>query len=146
MCCSSHVGNAIKNVPRDKVVIASKWAAMKGEAGITCDTSPANCRSSLEGALRRIGVDYIDLYIMRGWDHKTPLEDSIKAMAVSLREMCHFSLVQHFVHCSFIMYPFVNLQQRQVQIFSQGHTVATSCLHMMLLCNVTSVTSYSGPV
>ena len=56
---------------------------MKTEGKYVMDSSPQNVRKSLEGTLQRIGVDYIDLYILRGWDQKTPIEDTIKAMAVS---------------------------------------------------------------
>ena len=77
-------GKAIKDTPRDQVIIASKWGVMKDEEGkYTQDNSAAYARKSLEGSLKRLGVDYIDLYIMRSWDHKTPIEESIKGMAVS---------------------------------------------------------------
>ena len=33
--------------------------------------------------MKRLGVDYMDLYIMRSWDQKTPIEESVKAMGVS---------------------------------------------------------------
>ena len=57
---------------------------MKDEKGnYTQDNSAAYARKSLEGSLKRLGVDYIDLYIMRSWDHKTPIEEAIKGMAVS---------------------------------------------------------------
>ena len=77
-------GKAIKDTPRDQVIIASKWGVMKDEEGkYTQDNSAAYARKSLEGSLKRLGVDYIDLYIMRSWDHKTPIEESVKGMAVS---------------------------------------------------------------
>ena len=77
-------GKAIKDIPRDQVVIASKWGVMKDEQGkYTQDNTADYARKSLEGSLKRLGVDYIDLYIMRSWDHKTPIEESVKGMAVS---------------------------------------------------------------
>jgi len=83
-CCVSCTGKAIKDIPRDQVVIASKWGVMKDDKGnYTQDNSAAYARKSLEGSLKRLGVDYIDLYIMRSWDHKTPIEEAIKGMAVS---------------------------------------------------------------
>jgi len=82
--CMSYTGKAIKDIPRDQVVIASKWGVMKDEKGnYTQDNSAAYARKSLEGSLKRLGVDYIDLYIMRSWDHKTPIEEAIRGMAVS---------------------------------------------------------------
>ena len=82
--CVCYTGKAIKDISRDQVVIASKWGVMKDEQGnYTQDNSAAYARKSLEGSLKRLGVDYIDLYIMRSWDHKTPIEEAIKGMAVS---------------------------------------------------------------
>ncbi len=84
--CVSCTGKAIKDIPRDQVVIASKWGVMKDEQGkYTQDNSAAYARKSLEGSLKRLGVDYIDLYIMRSWDHKTPIEEAISGMAVSIK-------------------------------------------------------------
>lgn len=81
------IGKAIKDIPRDQVVIASKWGVMKDEQGkYTQDNSAAYARKSLEGSLKRLGVDYIDLYVMRSWDHKTPIEEAIKGMAELVKE------------------------------------------------------------
>ena len=77
-------GKAIKDIPRDKVIIASKWGPMRDDKGnFSQDNSAAYCRKSLEASLERLGVDYIDLYILRSWDHKVPIEESVKAMSVS---------------------------------------------------------------
>ncbi len=77
-------GKAIKSVTRDRVVIANKWGPMKDDQNNwSQDNSPAYCRQSLETALKNLAVDYIDLYIMRCVDNKTPIEESVKAMAVS---------------------------------------------------------------
>ena len=81
--CAYYAGKAIEDIPRDQVVIASKWGVMKDEQGnYTQDNSAAYARKSLEGSLKRLGVDYIDLYIMRSWDHKTPIEEAIRGMVV----------------------------------------------------------------
>lgn len=76
-------GKAIKGIPRDQVVIANKFGPMTSDhGGITQNSSPDYCRQSLNTALGNLGLDYIDLYIMRGWDHETPIEESVKTMAV----------------------------------------------------------------
>ncbi|KAL0053153.1 hypothetical protein WJX82_001619 [Trebouxia sp. C0006] len=81
------IGKAIKDIPRDQVVIASKWGVMKDDKGnYTQDNSAAYARKSLEGSLKRLGIDYIDLYIMRSWDHKTPIEEAIRGMAELVKE------------------------------------------------------------
>lgn len=81
-------GKALKDVPRDKVIIASKWGPMTdGKGKFWMDSSPEYCMKSLEDSLKRMGTDYVDLYIMRSVDGKTPIEESVKAMAVSHKHL-----------------------------------------------------------
>lgn len=49
----------------------------------THDGSPEYARKSLQLSLSHLGVDYIDLYILRSKDPKVPIEESVKAMAVN---------------------------------------------------------------
>jgi len=59
-------GKAIKDIPREQVIIASKWGPMIDEGfNFTHDGSPAYARKSLQVSLKNLGVDYIDLYILR---------------------------------------------------------------------------------
>ena len=91
-------GKALETIPRDQVVIASKFGAMKVNGVYQFDSSPEGCRKSLEGSLKNLGTDYIDLFILRSWDHKTPIEDTIKAMAVSISThvQAGIAAVSHF--------------------------------------------------
>lgn len=57
---------------------------MKNGNNWSQDTSPEYCRTGLTTALKNLNTDHIDLYIMRGLDGKTKIEDSVKAMAVSM--------------------------------------------------------------
>ena len=50
------------------------------------DGSAEYARKSLQLSLKNLGVDYIDLYILRSKDPNVTIEDSIKGMAVS--NMC----------------------------------------------------------
>lgn len=78
-------GKAIKDIPRDEVIIASKWGPMiDGKHNFTHDGSPAYARKALQLSLKNLGVDYIDLYILRSKDAKVPIEESVKAMAVCI--------------------------------------------------------------
>jgi len=77
-------GKAIKDIVREQVIIASKWGPMIDEDfNFTHDGSPAYARKSLQVSLKNLGVDYIDLYILRSKDPNIPIEESVKAMAVS---------------------------------------------------------------
>ncbi len=83
------VGEALEPV-RDQVVIATKFGLVShrdGEprAGVT-DSSPANIRTALEGSLKRLGTDHIDLYYQHRVDPNTPIEDTIAALAALVTE------------------------------------------------------------
>jgi aryl-alcohol dehydrogenase-like predicted oxidoreductase len=74
---------------RDKVFIATKFGPMRdpetGEfTGI--DGSPENCRRAVEGSLKRLGTDVIDLYYLHRVDPATPIEETVGAMAQLVSE------------------------------------------------------------
>lgn len=76
------VGRAIKG-RRDQVVLATKFGLVShsgGGAGVF-DSSPANIRAAVEGSLKRLGTDHIDLYYQHRVDPKTPIEETIGALA-----------------------------------------------------------------
>src|SRR5213080_2771946 len=76
------VGKAIKN-RRDQVVIATKFGLVShsgGGPGVT-DSSPANVRAAVEGSLKRLGTDHIDLYYQHRVDPNTPIEETAGALA-----------------------------------------------------------------
>jgi aryl-alcohol dehydrogenase-like predicted oxidoreductase len=76
------VGQAIKG-RRDQVVVATKFGMVShagGGPGLL-DSSPANVRTALEGSLRRLGTDHIDLYYQHRVDPNTPIEDTVGALA-----------------------------------------------------------------
>jgi aryl-alcohol dehydrogenase-like predicted oxidoreductase len=80
------VGEAIKG-NREKLVIATKFGFKFDGNQITgVDSSPANIRSSVEGSLKRLGVDSIDLYYQHRVDPNTPIEETVGAMAALVKE------------------------------------------------------------
>jgi aryl-alcohol dehydrogenase-like predicted oxidoreductase len=84
------VGRAIKG-KRDQVVLATKfgnvikgsWADGKGYA---IDGSPAYVKRAAEASLRRLGVETIDLYYQHRVDPRTPIEETVGAMAELVKE------------------------------------------------------------
>ncbi|NNN16367.1 MAG: aldo/keto reductase [Acidimicrobiaceae bacterium] len=72
------VGEAIKN-RRDSVILASKFGLVSHVGGgpWTLDSSPANIRTSLEGSLKRLGTDHIDLYYQHRVDPSIPIEETV---------------------------------------------------------------------
>jgi aryl-alcohol dehydrogenase-like predicted oxidoreductase len=76
------VGEAIRG-RRDQAVVATKFGLVShsgGGPGVT-DSSPANIRAAVEGSLRRLGTDYIDLYYQHRVDPSTPIEETAGALA-----------------------------------------------------------------
>ncbi|MGO4617585.1 aldo/keto reductase [Nocardia sp. 2YAB30] len=76
------VGRAIKG-RRDEVVLATKFGmvAHAGGGPGTLDSSPDNIRTAVEGSLRRLGTDHIDLYYQHRVDRETPIEDTVGTLA-----------------------------------------------------------------
>jgi aryl-alcohol dehydrogenase-like predicted oxidoreductase len=81
------VGEAIKN-RRDEVVLATKFGLVShvGDGPWNLDSSPANIRTALEGSLKRLGTDHIDLYYQHRVDPNTAIEDTVGALAELLEE------------------------------------------------------------
>jgi aryl-alcohol dehydrogenase-like predicted oxidoreductase len=81
------VGSAIKD-RRDQVVLATKFGMVShaGDGPGHLDSSPANVRTALEGSLRRLGTDHIDLYYQHRVDPNTPIEDTVGAVAELVTE------------------------------------------------------------
>lgn len=70
-----YLGRAIKrNVARDKVVLASKVYFNEGAL------SAKAIEREIEGTLRRLGTDYLDLYIIHRFDYGTPVEETMEAL------------------------------------------------------------------
>jgi len=89
------VGRAIKD-RRDEVVIATKFGLFShsgGGAGVI-DSSAGNVRAAVEGSLRRLGTDHIDLYYQHRVDPSTPIEETVGALAelVSEGKILHIGL------------------------------------------------------
>ena len=80
------VGRAIKG-RRDRVVLATKFGNVRGPNGefLGVDGSPDYVRRACDASLRRLGVDVIDLYYQHRVDPKTPIEDTVSAMAELVR-------------------------------------------------------------
>ncbi|MET4581432.1 aryl-alcohol dehydrogenase-like predicted oxidoreductase [Conyzicola nivalis] len=81
---------------RDEAVIATKFGTIlhRGNDERGLDGSPENVRLSIEGSLRRLGTDYIDIYYQHRMDPGTPVEDTVGALAELIREgkLRHYGL------------------------------------------------------
>ncbi|MDS0135773.1 MULTISPECIES: aldo/keto reductase [unclassified Amycolatopsis] len=74
------VGHAVKG-RRDEVVLATKFGLVSHTGRPGPDSTPAGIRIAVEGSLRRLGTDHIDLYYQHRVDPDTPIEDTVGALA-----------------------------------------------------------------
>jgi aryl-alcohol dehydrogenase-like predicted oxidoreductase len=76
------VGQAIKG-RRHQVVVATKFGLFSHSGGgpRVIDSSPENVRAAVEGSLKRLGTDHIDLYYQHRVDRNTPIEETVDALA-----------------------------------------------------------------
>jgi aryl-alcohol dehydrogenase-like predicted oxidoreductase len=72
---------------RPEVVLATKCGIVQGEDGkaSALDGSPAEITRSCEDSLKRLGIDVIDLFYLHRVDPRTPIEESVGAMAALVR-------------------------------------------------------------
>jgi aryl-alcohol dehydrogenase-like predicted oxidoreductase len=76
------VGRALKG-RRDEAVLATKFGLVShsGAGPGALDSSPANVRTAVEGSLKRLRTDRIDLYYQHRVDPDTPIEDTVGTLA-----------------------------------------------------------------
>jgi len=78
------VGRALAGGRRDKVVLATKFGIVRDPANPTArgvSGRPEYVRAACDASLKRLGVDYIDLYYQHRIDPETPIEETVGAMA-----------------------------------------------------------------
>lgn len=79
------VGEALKDV-REHVTIATKFGVTHSRSGLLMDSSPETIKKSVEGSLRRLGTDVIDLYYQHRIDPKVEPETVAEVMKELIRE------------------------------------------------------------
>lgn len=75
------IGRALKDYAnRDEIVLATKvWGQMRpGPNG--GGLSRKAIMSEIDNSLKRLGTDYVDLYIIHRWDYNTPIEETMEAL------------------------------------------------------------------
>jgi len=84
---------ALAGQPRDRYFICVKFGGMRGPNGafIGIDTRPAAVKNFLAYTLKRLGVDYVDLYQPARVDPAVPIEDTVGAIS----EMVKAGYVRH---------------------------------------------------
>ena len=79
------LGNALKGV-RDEIALATKVRLPMSENFNRSGATRVNIMREVEGSLRRLQTDYIDLYQVHGWDSNTPLEETLRTLDDLVRQ------------------------------------------------------------
>ena len=85
------LGKAVKCF-RDKIVIATKFGFMDGEASKGLDSRPERIRQVAENSLRFLGTDYIDLLYQHRVDPNVPIEE----VAGTIKDLINEGKVKHW--------------------------------------------------
>ncbi len=85
------LGEALAPI-RNEVVIASKFGFLNGNSSNTPDSRPESIRKALEGSLKRLKTDFIDLYYQHRVDPGVPMED----VAGTVKDLIAEGKVKHF--------------------------------------------------
>jgi aryl-alcohol dehydrogenase-like predicted oxidoreductase len=79
------VGNALRGV-RQEIVLATKVRLPMSDNLNRSGAARVNILREVEGSLRRLQTDYIDLYQVHGWDSNTPLEETLRTLDDIVRQ------------------------------------------------------------
>jgi len=76
-----YLGRALKDLAkRDEVVIATKVRFPMGSSPNDYGLSRKHVTSAIDASLKRLGMDYVDLYQIHRWDYETPIEETMEAL------------------------------------------------------------------
>ena len=74
------LGRALKDQRRDQLVIATKAFYSITDGPNTGGLSRKHLFDAIDGSLRRLGTDYVDLYQIHRFDYDTPIEETLEAL------------------------------------------------------------------
>ncbi len=77
---SERLVGAFVRADRDHFVVATKYTPSTGIDLSKSGNSRKNMRHCVEDSLRRLGTDYIDLYLLHFWDGTTPIEEIMRGL------------------------------------------------------------------
>lgn len=80
------VGRTLREMPREEITVATKagFRMWPGPYGEGC--SRKSLLTSLDASLKRLGLDYVDIYYSHRYDAETPLEETLRALDQVVRQ------------------------------------------------------------
>ena len=80
------LGQAIKHLKREDVLISTKATFRFGKGPNDVGSSRYHLTQALEGSLKRLGTDYVDVYHLHAFDAMTPVEETLNTLDKFIRE------------------------------------------------------------
>jgi aryl-alcohol dehydrogenase-like predicted oxidoreductase len=80
------LGEAIRQAPRDGVLVSTKGTFPFGQGPNNMGSSRHHLIRQIEGSLKRLKTDYIDVYHMHGFDALTPIEETLSTLEQAVRQ------------------------------------------------------------
>ncbi len=80
------LGEALRRLPRETVLISTKGTFPFGDGPNNVGSSRHHLTAQIEGSLRRLKTDYIDVYHMHGFDALTPVEETLSTLDQAVRQ------------------------------------------------------------
>jgi len=80
------LGQAITHLKREDVLISTKATFRAGQGPNDVGSSRFHLLRALEGSLKRLGTDYVDVYHLHGFDATTPVEETLNTLDKMVRE------------------------------------------------------------
>jgi 1-deoxyxylulose-5-phosphate synthase len=65
---------------RDEIVVSTKVALPQGDMPTQQGLSRKHIMEALDASLGRLGMDYVDLFVVHRWDYQTPIEETLEAL------------------------------------------------------------------
>jgi len=81
------LGSALASLgrPREQIVVATKVRGRVGPGVNQVGLSRSHILASIDGSLKRMGLEYVDLYQIHGFDPVTPIEETVRALDLVVR-------------------------------------------------------------
>lgn len=117
------VGEALSPY-RNKVQLATKFGVRHDNRSILTDSRPETIRSAVEGSLRRLHTDYIDLYYQHRIDPSVPAEEVAGVMADLIREgkITHWGISEaneDYLRKTHVVCPVTAIQNRYSMMYRE---------------------------
>ncbi len=125
------VGEALRDV-RNQVVIATKFGVQHTGTGLLTDSRPETIRKAVDGSLKRLGVDYIDLYYQHRMDPDVEPETVAEVMkellkAGKIRYWGISEMTEEYLRRAHAVCPVTAIQNRY-SMLARGHEKLFSAL------------------